>query len=257
MTGVDYDALSMRIEAGQANALSGYASVVDNITQDPVYIQAVPARDGDALTIPVVGRAPGANNTFWRSDVTFFNPTPTRMVLSVTYGSGAIPVVLEPLRTVVLDDVLGDFGLASGSGTLHVSWSTAAGPIVTSRTYTSVAGGGTYGQSIDPVTAFVSRMYVPGLRNDSDYRSNAGFVNGGASAATFAVRAISEEGVELGRTTVLVGANGVVQSSLAALFPNLAAHEGSITLEATGQDLFAYGSMVDNKSGDPVFFAGR
>src|SRR5258707_11817585 len=29
---------------------------------------------GSELTIPAVGRAPGGGGTFWRSDVTFFNP---------------------------------------------------------------------------------------------------------------------------------------------------------------------------------------
>jgi hypothetical protein len=51
-----------------------------------------------------------------------------------------------------------------------------------------------------------------------------------------------------------------VQYSLGNLFPGVnVAALGSVTLQAhtdSGPALFAYGSMVDNSSGDPVFFAG-
>ncbi|HLJ75741.1 MAG TPA: PKD domain-containing protein, partial [Thermoanaerobaculia bacterium] len=40
IAGVPYTALSMRVDASIANAVSVYASVVDNKTQDPVYVQA-------------------------------------------------------------------------------------------------------------------------------------------------------------------------------------------------------------------------
>ena len=50
------------------------------------------------------------------------------------------------------------------------------------------------------------------------------------------------------------------QSSVAALFPGIDAGSlGFFTLQAhddSGQ-MFAYGSIVDNASGDPVFFAGQ
>jgi hypothetical protein len=51
------------------------------------------------------------------------------------------------------------------------------------------------------------------------------------------------------------------QYSLTTLFPNVNASSlGSFTMQAhtdSGAVLFAYGSVVDNGSGDPVFFAGQ
>src|SRR4029078_6332033 len=65
----------MRIPAAAPRAISAYASVLDNRTQDPVYIQAVPSPSASKLVIPAAGRLPGAHGAFWRSGVTRFNQT--------------------------------------------------------------------------------------------------------------------------------------------------------------------------------------
>ncbi len=259
INGGNFDVLSMRIVADVANAISAYASVVDNLTQDPIYIQALPAASGKSLTIPVVGRAPGVNGTFWRSDVSIFNPASTSTLLTIRYNGVAQNLTLGAGNTQVLADVLARFGQTAGGGTLVISWTSANAPVVTSRTYTSVETGGTYGQSIDPVTAFGSVAFVPGLRHDGSYRSNVGFVNGGDETETISVSLLSPFGTELGQTYVTLAPNQQLQYGVAALFPGVAL-EGGFTLYAEGDGnakIFAYGSMVDNGSGDPVFFAGQ
>lgn len=259
LAGLQLDVLSMKVIASVGDAISAYASVIDNDTQDPVYIQAVPASTGGALVVPVVGRAPGANGTFWRSDVAFMNPSTERLNLNIRYAGDNKTLSLPARQTVILDDILSEFGLTSSQGSLQVSWTNAMGPVVTSRTYTTTEGGGTFGQSIDPATSFGNAVYVPGLRNDGSYRSNVGFVNGGGDTETFFVKILSPSGTELASTTVTVLPGGQAQASIGALFPNLGS-TGGFTLAAIGDGdakLFAYGSMVDNRSGDPVFFAGR
>jgi len=256
--GVSHDALTMKIATNAADAVSAYASVVDNKTQDPIYIQASAAPFGDSLTIPVVGRAPGANQTFWRSDVTLFNPNDDDLNLTLQYGNATRSLVLDGHDTEVLADILSSFDLTSGTGSLLVSWSGETGPVVTSRTYTTVESGGTYGQSIDPMASLKSTMFVPGLRNDGSFRSNIGFVNGGGETETFAVVVLSPSGTELARNSLTLAPNAMVQHSVSALFPNV--NSSSFTLYMEGDAnarLFAYGSMVDNASGDPVFFAGQ
>jgi PKD repeat protein len=259
LNGSTYEVLTMVLTAAAKDAVSAYASVVDNATQDPIYIQAVPAQSGGSLTIPIVGRAPGVNGTFWRSDVTLYNPSPATISLSLRYAGAQRTISLGGNDTMVLADVLSQFGQTAGNGTLQVAWTSVGGPVVTSRTYTSVATGGTFGQSIEPVASFASRVFVPGLRNDADYRSNIGFVNGGSEVEVVNVSLISQFGTELGRTTVTLQPNQVLQYGVTALFPNITVPPG-FTLQADGDSnsrLFAYGSMVDNDSGDPVFFAGR
>ncbi len=257
ITGRSFDALSMRVAAAASDVVSAYASVINNKSQDPVYIQAVPAPTGSSLMLPVVGRAPGANGTFWRSDVTLFNPTSSRLTLSLRYGGSSKTLLLDSRDTRVLADVLSEYGLTAGSGTLAISWSGTTGPVVTSRTYTTNESGGTYGQSIDPVALFASEVFVPGLKSDGSYRTNVGFVNGGDSTESFFVTLLSPSGTEIASKVVTLEAKAQTQTSAEALFPGV---YGGFTLAVRGDGdarLFAYGSMVDNDSGDPVFFAGR
>ena len=269
VSGGNYASLSMRITTGAPGAISAYASIIDNRTQDPVYIQAVPLASASRLIIPAAGRLPGANGTFWRSDVTLFNPNGfTPQTVTLRYRAAGSDNRNAPSRqytvlggrTIVLADVLAAFGLSSGSGALEVTWSAGNAPVVTSRTYTTVEGGGTYGQSIDPVAAFSRDAFVPGLRSDFSFRSNVGFVNDSDVTTGVTVSLLASNGQTLATAFVQLAPKSQSQSSVAALFPGVDVSSlGTFTLQAhddSGQ-LFAYGSIVDNASGDPVFFAGQ
>ncbi|HEX8154014.1 MAG TPA: PKD domain-containing protein, partial [Thermoanaerobaculia bacterium] len=268
IAGRSFDGLSLRVVAANADALSAYASMIDNRTQDPVYVQGAAAPTGGSLIVPAVGRAPGANGTFWRSDVTLFNPSDERMLVAIRYlAAGAdnrnvtsSSVSLSAHQTVVLEDILSAMGKTAGSGALEVAWTASAGPVVGSRTYTSTEAGGTFGQSIDPIASYGSDVYVAGLRSDTSFRSNVGFVNGGTDAMNVSVELLSSTGSVIGSASFELKPKSQTQMSVAALFPSVdAASIGTFTLRATANapKLFAYGSIVDNASGDPVFFAGR
>ena len=269
ISGAQYPALSMRVIAAVPNVVSTYASVVDNRSQDPVYLQGTPTPTGGRLVIPAVGRVPGANGTFWRSDVTFYNPGSSTMSLALRYqpaGSdnrfvNARVLTVGAGKTLVLADVLNWLGISSGSGALDVRWTSAIGPVVSSRTYTTTGNGGTFGQSIDPVTEFGNDAYVPGLRSDFTYRSNVGFVNGGDTTIGVTTQLLGTNGQTLATGFVVLAPRSQSQMTLAQMFPGINVQSlGSVTLKAhaDGQpDMFAYGSIIDNTSGDPVFFGGR
>jgi PKD repeat protein len=256
--GQSHEVLTLRIASSVADAISAYGSVVDNRTQDPIYIQAVPAPEQGALTLPAVGRAPGQNGTFWRSDVTLFNPNDAAMTVTLRYNGTSKSLSLGARDTEVLDDILSSFGQTAGGAALFMTWSADTGPVVTSRTYTSVETGGTYGQSIDPILGLGATSAIPGLRNDASFRSNLGFVNGGSETETFTAIVLSPFGTELARNTVTLNAKEQRQYSVGSLFPNVNASNFTLLVQGdSGAKLFAYGSMVDNESGDPVFFAGQ
>ncbi len=269
VAGHSYDTLSLTVLSSAANSVSVYASVVDNRTQDPVYIQGIAGMAGSSMIIPAVGRTAGINGTFWRSDVTIYNPSRILMSVGLRYfatgadnrSASVSTAAVEPGQTIVLADVVGNLGIQSGSGALELTWSTAAAPIVTSRTYTTAADGGTYGQSIDPVARFSRDQYVPGLRSDANFRTNVGFVNNGDVAASINVSLLSASGQTIATALVALAPKSQQQSSLAALFPKIDPTSlGSFTLQAhtdTAPTIFVYGSIVDNTSGDPVFFAGE
>lgn len=264
--------MSMRIVVDRADTLAVYASTIDNRTQDPVYQPAVAASSGGDLVIPAVGRTAGAGNTFWRSDVTIFNPGVTTLNLAISYlpqgsdnrNATARGAVIYAGTSATISDVLTWLGAGNGTGALRIQWTgSSIGPVVTSRTYTPRASdGGTFGQSIDPIEPrhFSSGQIVTGLRSDSQFRSNAGFVNGSSETLTARVALVSESGQELGSSFVTLAPRSQIQASLSNLFPSISvATLGHVTLraEASGNALFAYGSVVDNFSGDPVFISGR
>ena len=265
---VTLDGASMIVTSSSPGAVSVYASVIDNRTQDPIYVQASAIHNASSTIIPAVGRAGGLNGTFWRSDVTFFNPGSATSVVSMRLlasGSDNRSAQWQTFavgggQTLVLADVASRFtGTANSSGALELQWTN---PIaVTSRTYTTDANGGTYGQSIDPVAAFGSNQYIPGLRSDASFRTNAGFVNSGDQTIGVTLSLISSGGSTIATGFVAVPPKSQVQYSLSGLFPGLNVNAlGSVTLRAstdTAPTLFAYGSIVDNVSGDPVFFAGK
>ncbi|MEO8034139.1 MAG: PKD domain-containing protein [Acidobacteriota bacterium] len=266
--GVSYGGMSLRISASSAGAVSVYASVIDNRTQDPVYIQATPMMSGNSLVLPAVGRAAGANATLWRSDVTFFNPSSSWINANVRFlaansdnrSAPSKELTLAPGRTLLLADVLNWLGLSSGSGAFELTWSGPNAPIVASRTYTTAADGGTYGQSIDPIAAYSRDVYVTGLRSDSSFRSNLGFVNGGDISLPATLQLLASDGRVLATSSLTLSPRSQTQSSMASLFPALSSTGvGTFTLvaHAGSASLFAYGSIVDNASGDPVFYAGK
>ncbi len=256
-----YDALSLRATTSVPDAVNVFASVIDNRSQDPIYIQGAPL-PGGAMLLPAVGRAPGANGTFWRSDVTLFNPSFAPATVTLRYAAaGTRTLTLTAGETRVLSDIISWFGLGgSSSGMLEVS-SFGSMPVVTSRSYTTDVNGGTYGQSVDPVAAFGRDMYVTGLRSDVSFRSNVGFVNGGGELVAVSVRLLASSGQVVAATQLMLGASSQAQYSLASLFPGVnVAGVGTVTLHARtdgAPTLFAYGSIIDNASGDPVFFAGE
>lgn len=265
----DHARLTLRVSAGAANALSVYASVVDNITQDPIFLQGLPPATNGRVVIPAVGRAPGINGTFWRSDLNLYNPTGATLALSLRYlpagadnrNASSRLLAVEAGRTTTLADVLNWFGLSAGSGALEVTWSGGTGPVVSSRTYTTTGNGGTYGQSIDPIASFGSDRWVTGLRSDASYRSNVGFVNDSSDQIGVTLTLLGTSGQQIATGFIALPPKSQAQTSLASLFPAVdVASLGSVTLQAhtdTPNALFAYGSLVDNGSGDPVFYAGR
>ena len=86
-------------------------------------------------------------------------------------------------------------------------------------------------------------------------------MNGGDSTIGINATLLSTNGQTLASAFVQLGPHAQTQYSLASLFPTVnVVSLGTVTLQAhtdSGPLLFAYGSIIDNTSGDPVFFAGE
>lgn len=265
-----YDVLSLRISAPVADAIFAYASVVDNRTQDPIYLGAMPRPGSTQLVIPAVARAAGASGTFWRSDVTLFNAGSDSSTYELTFlrsGSDNVTtnatknVSLPAGATTTINDVTTFIGSGDSSGALLItSTSASSSPVVTSRTYTDrVSDGGTYGQSIDAISTFAPEMTVTGLHSDGGYRTNIGFVNSSTAPLTITARLMLADGTLVKESPITLAARSQIQLATAQLFGVDTANLGTFTVSAHAPtaNLFLYASVVDNASGDPVFISGR
>jgi len=213
--------------------------------------------------IAAVAHTAGALGTTWQTDVRIFNGgTATANVTAIFTHSGdegwnhfaAAKLSIAPKQVIALDDVVAATMHTTGVGQLEFLGDTD-NLVITSRTYTR-ANGGTYGQFIPAVSTTESSTlaYVPQVRVAPEFRTNLGFAetNGGSGVV---------------RVTVTNGLSGIVlQQDLPVLpfgqmqIPETGGGGGLMTAEVRvvsgDARVIAYGSVVDNRSGDPVYVPG-
>jgi subtilisin-like proprotein convertase family protein len=229
-----------------------------------------PAMAGGSRRIPVVAKTPGAEGTNFLSDVRIFNGGTSRAdviaVFTPTGSNGierfsAMRMQIEAGQTLALDDVLGSTFGTFGTGSLEVQGD-VANLVVTSRTYNRLSDR-TYGQFIGEVGAdgvtspSLPPLHVPQLRNTDAYRSNLGITNVSGEAATVRVQILDDRGGLLETQDLGIAPFGHVQ------FGILGGRTGRITEVAravvhvlSGGSVAAYGSVVDNVSGDSIYVPG-
>jgi PKD repeat protein len=260
--------LSLAIRS-TAPGVRTYASVVDNRTQDPVYIPATRLFEAQELLVAAVARTAGGGGTFWRSDLTIFNPHAAAIAVDLRYLAAgadnrwapAKRVTVAAGRSVAIADVVTWMG-GTGSGALMLVWYGGA-PVVTSRTYTERASdGGTFGQSI-PAAAFTSlggSAWVTGLKSDGSFRSNVGLVNTTDRVMGVSVELVSAAGHTLATAHATLQPKSQLQYPLGSLFTSIDVSSlGNVNVRARSDaawGLALYGSVVDNVSGDPVYLGG-
>jgi hypothetical protein len=228
---------------------------------------------GPGGVVPVVANTPGLNGTLWRSDVSVTNlgsePTSVLLVLLPEIRGGepefeprtAAPIQLAAGAQVTVGNVLeATFGLRDAKGALSVLSTDGSPLLVSTRTYTIVPAGGTYGQDTFGVLVG-SRAFVGGVAHDSFYRTNLGVfmpVVPIDQAVTFDVRVHAADGSEVGAGELVFTTPGVIQRSLST-FDVERLLDGWIELTCSDPSLpwYAYASRVDETTGDAVFRPAR
>lgn len=264
---------SLEIQVPPGQWLVAYASYIDGISQDPVFLQAVrdtevASADFKTTVIPGVGHT-GA----WRSDVTIFNPDSRGVQFDLQFFDMAgnkvaeTPgIVLDPFKFLQYGDilkqgVLGD--VPDGLGTLKIINTSAIPndlqPMSFARTYNDDGANGTFGQGIPAFAAARANVkpgkpaLLAGVRNTSgQYYTNIGLVNLTDGPVTATVTLLDPVG------------GGAVSSIPYSLNPNQSVVgryngwgsivSGTFKIEATG-DVWAFASVVDERTKDPEYVA--
>ncbi|MFA6957800.1 MAG: hypothetical protein WC538_18195 [Thermoanaerobaculia bacterium] len=173
---------------------------------------------GEPLLVPVAGAAPGANQSYFRTDVSITNTGNATATAALRYTSGATIVTkyveLAPLATAVLNDVVAGFlGVTPPSiGSLAIT-PQAGTFVVTSRTYTSTQGSAATFGTAAPTVALSSGLVagqsrlIAGIEDSKQTtvtagtpktaRTNFGIVETKGQAATVKVSLFLNDGRDI------------------------------------------------------------
>jgi hypothetical protein len=227
------------------------------------YLQA------EEYMIPAAANASGAQGTNWKTDVVLLNPGTTPVCADLYFleadkdnlGAPAHPLDILGGRQEVLSDVVGAFFGAPGkAGAVRI---VTDGPLViTSRTFNDLGEAGTYGQGVPALTsdsalhAGASRTLLPLLSTEL-FRTNLGMVNGSASAARMEARFYEGDPASpLGMLAWDLRPYEYLQQNNVLGLLGVQSCEDAyavLTVTTAGATVYPWASIVDNRTGDPVF----
>jgi len=249
---------------------------------------AAVAQVNDTYIIPIVGSVSGANNTRWSSELYVFNPQRHALRVTAVYlpsGGGQGPqvdFVVQPNQTAFATNLVDDlFDLSSGTGGLILAVFPEKNPGVPndalSRSFVAStknfnnASSGTFSQQVAGVWAGLQDVDFDGISAISSgvrengtlltgYRTNVGAVNLGRGAVRVLLDVFDANGAKVGSTLALdVPPLGHIQDRLP-----VAVSVGSIEFYVqdpfvddpnTRAMVFPYATVIDNRSGDPLFLS--
>lgn len=260
---VSGNALTAEFQSSGGSAVPvAYGTLADNQSGDLTYFPSL--RPASQALLPVISRVTGVGGAVFASDLTIANVSDTPANVTLTFwehdkdnsvGARQASLTLAARETRLTADALGAlFGLSETFGALNVE--SDGSLAVAERIWTqSPTTAGTVGQQVDPIVpgAMYSKASILGLRQDSAFRSNTGFVNPNDTAAPIALTLRRPDGTVIGTASVTIPAHGFEQFSLAGLFPSAVFPPGeslTVALDAGALQVCAYGIIADNVSQD-------
>jgi hypothetical protein len=247
-----------------------YATVIDNRTGDPTYIEPIVNTFQADMRMPGAAKIRGANDSRWVTDMVVSNLEDVEVTATVelferdTSGGGAdgtVDLALAPGQSLLILDVLTTLFSSEGAAAIAIHGS--RGLAAVGRTYNDTPSG-TFGQ------------FVPGLDISADgalrrgtvghllqleesgaegRRTNLGLVNTGRVPTAVELRFFDEHGLLLGVIEEQLSPfgniqlNRVLRSVTDSALRNARAE---VRVESGIARVIAYAASVDNRSGDPV-----
>ena len=249
------------------------SAIIDSADMSPALVgNVVLSAPVGARVIPVVGRAPGANKTFFVTDLRLSNhfAIPAEVVLDyyASGGSSADPtisakVVVGERSELVLDDLMKNvFGVESGVGALVIRSDVAI--VAAARVYNDqrAVGAGTFSQYVPSRPLLLSERSVTGVLSlisnedvsvKNGYRTNVGWYNPTGETLDLRFDAYDEEGTRFAFKVLQIPPYQHSQQALASLMPDTANTSGFNLLITHTESLQVYASVVDNTNGDGIF----
>ena len=238
-----------------------------------ILTQNCPGRE--PIWVPAAAHLAGVNGSQWRTDLEVFNPGEAQIGYTVELlardADNSVPVArsfaLGPGRSQRHMDALALLFSFTGAATLRIT--PIDGQLMTNaRTYDD-APTGTYGQFVEgrPASAAITtgvtaRMIHVSQAADrtTGFRTNLGLINASSVETTVVADLFRADGTQLGEVSVTLRPFESVQRT--EIFREVTADavaDGYIAVKTTtyGAAFFAYASVIDNRSNDPVYMPAR
>ena len=267
--GVVHDAHAIVHSAGQGAKSLAYASVVDNRSGDPIAVTS-PVVGSGPIYVPGAAALSGAAGTDWKTDLEVHNPGTTQASYSIALlkrdQANPTPTTksfnLGPGQSVRYANVLQSMFGFSGAATLRIT-PTSGQVVASARTYNDQPQG-TYGQFIAGAPESTAIAYgqegrlVQLAQSSSDasgFRTNIGVINVIGSTLTVEAGLYRGDGTLLGTKSFSLPAYGYQQADRifrSVIGADVADGFAVLSTPTTNGKFFAYASVVDNRSGDPI-----
>ena len=248
-----------------------FASVVDNASGDPTFVDTRLNTHAIDIVIPAAARLAGANQTQWASDLLIHNArshqvqATVRRLVRDADNSDAESVQLEipSGQSLLLGDVIDALFADTGAAALAITGTD--GLMASSRTFND-ADSGTFGQLVPGLDTTDDSTLRPGrlghlaqleqTNQPTGRRTNLGLVNLGDADVEVKLRFFASDGSALGELRPELPPFGYIQINevLAEIgSAEIANARAEIDVLTDGGRVLAYASTVDNRTGDPVF----
>lgn len=223
---------------------------------------------GNHLLIPIVGRAPGAFGSDWRTDLVVTNakrngnPVPVIMMFTRENGSVAtLHTTLAPRGSVYLKDAIQQFvGNETATGLITVfTESPDAKLTARARIYNVGSANGEFGQTAQgmPVTRLSREAYLNGLSGVNGNRTNVGITNPSPRTSTVFLSIFDVDGEFRGGVGMSVAPRSVLRlNDIFTHFDHLEPMDGATLQVTSSEGVYAWASVIRNDSGDGDFIAG-
>jgi hypothetical protein len=255
-----------------SGAVSAYASVLDNVTADPLEVTPVQVSQVKSRRYIVPGMAelpsPFANN--FHSDLRVFNGGTSPVTATLTFypigGSAktATPITIAPNAVKAFDNVVATlFASSNAAGSVVITTPNDSSLVATGRTYT-IDGPGTFGQFIPGVTssqgigAGEQPLQLLQLEQSSRFRTNVGITELSGIGADVKLTVIPPDGRTSAIITKHLDPNEFFQFNkiiAGAYGDTVQMYNARIAVEVTGGSgrVAAYASVIDATSLDPTY----
>jgi hypothetical protein len=226
--------------------------------------------------IPTVAHLGGVGGALWRTDVAVANLAPTRQSFTLDLlarnQDNSVPAsrsfTLDPGLGAGYPDLLGSQFEYEGAGALRVRTNAGDGLVIASRTYNETKNG-SFGQH---VPAFADSEAIPAFRQATipqlsqsvsgreGFRTNIGVVNAGQTPIEVTIALYRADAVPVGTVAVSLRAYEMQQlDHIYTRFVSAAIEDGYAVVYTNTPDgrFFAYASVIDHFTGDPIFIPAQ